>query len=273
MPCETALSNEYLSLNIKTEAYMRLQGKVAIVTGGGAGIGRAIAERFAKEGASVLIAEIDPSSGESTARAIREEGGDATFVMTDVSNEEQVKTMTKDCLDRYRRIDILCNNAAVLLAREETRAHELSSETWDRTMSVNLRGYWLTSKYAIPAMLSQKSGCIIHVASPTGMFGFERLTAYSSSKGGVLGLMRAMAIDYAPDHIRVNAIIPGTIDTPMNALEFSNPQARTHYTEITPARRLGTPEDLSGIATFLASDDSEYCVGGIFTVDGGLTAV
>ena len=138
-------------------------------------------------------------------------------------------------------------------------------------MAVNLRGYWLCSKYVIPAMLRQGGGSIIHVASP-GLFGFTRLTAYSTSKGGVIGLMRAMAADYAPHHIRVNAIVPGTIDTPMNAVELA-PEARRRYAEIAPARRLGTPRDLAGMAVFLASEDSDYCVGGIFTVDGGLTAV
>jgi len=251
---------------------MRLKNKVAIVTGGGAGIGRAIAERFAKEGASVVIAEIDAASGEAAAQSILA-GGEALFVKTDVSDEAQVRAMTGKALERYGRIDILCNNAAVLFFREEARAHELTNETWDRTLAVNLRGYWLCSKYVIPAMLGRGGGSIIHVASPTGLFGFTRLTAYSTSKGGVIGLMRAMAADYAPDHIRVNAIVPGTIDTPMNAVEFADPEARKHFAEIAPARRLGKPEDLAGVAAFLASDDSDYCVGGIFTVDGGLTAV
>jgi NAD(P)-dependent dehydrogenase (short-subunit alcohol dehydrogenase family) len=252
---------------------MRLRGKVAIVTGSGAGIGRGIAERYAREGASVVVAEVDANSGSSTAKTIKDSGGDALFVQTDVSSEPQVKVMVQQTVARYGRIDILCNNAAVLFFKEEAAAHELSSETWDRTMAVNLRGYWLTSKYVAPVMLRQKSGSIIHVASPTGIFGFTRLTAYSASKGGVIGLMRAMAADYAPERIRVNAIIPGTIDTPMNAVELSDVTARQRYADITPARRLGTPEDLAGIAVFLASDDSDYCVGGIFTVDGGLTAV
>jgi NAD(P)-dependent dehydrogenase (short-subunit alcohol dehydrogenase family) len=252
---------------------MRLSGKVAIITGSGAGIGKGIAERYAREGASVVIAEVDANSGASTAKAIKDSGGDALFAQTDVSSEAEVMATVEQAVSRYGRIDILCNNAAVLFFKEEAPAHELSSETWDRTMAVNLRGYWLMSKYVVPIMLRQKSGSIIHVASPTGIFGFTRLTAYSASKGGVIGLMRAMAADYAPDHIRVNAIIPGTIDTPMNAVELSDATARQHYADITPSRRLGTPEDLAGIAVFLASDDSDYCVGGIFTVDGGLTAV
>ena len=252
---------------------MRLKNKVAIVTGAGAGIGRGIAERFGREGALVVIAEIDAKSGESATRAIRDAGGKAIFAPTDVSDESQVAAMVKKALDQYGRIDVLCNNAAVLFHGEEARAHELTNETWDRTMAVNLRGYWLCSKYVIPAMLGQGGGSIIHVASPTGLFGFARLTAYSTSKGGVVGLMRAMAADYAPDKIRVNAIVPGTIDTPMNAAEFSDPKRRQHFADIAPARRLGTPEDLAGIALFLASEDSSYCVGGIFTVDGGLTAV
>jgi NAD(P)-dependent dehydrogenase (short-subunit alcohol dehydrogenase family) len=252
---------------------MRLKGKIAIVTGAGAGIGRGIAERFTREGAAVVIAEVDPGTGNSAERAIKDAGGDAIFIPTDVSSEAQVKAMVEKTLECYGRIDVLCNNAAVLFFREEAPAHELTNETWDRTIAVNLRGYWLTSKYVIPAMLRQKSGSIIHVASPTGLFGFTRLTAYSTSKGGVIGLMRAMAADYAPEHIRVNAIIPGTIDTPMNAVELSDPAARVRYAEIAPARRLGTAEDLGGIAVFLASEDSDYCVGGIFTVDGGLTAV
>ncbi len=252
---------------------MRLQDKVAIVTGSGAGIGQAIAQRYAREGARVTIAEIDPIAGKATEDAICKTGGQAMFVETDMGSEDQIKAVVEVTLTRYGRIDILVNNAAVLIAKKEARAHELTNDTWDRTMAVNLRGYWLCSKYVIPSMLTQASGCIILIASPTGMLGFPCLTAYSTSKGGVLGLMRAMAVDYAPNHIRVNAIIPGTIDTPMNAEEFLIPGAREKWAAAAPAGRLGLGGDIAGMAVFLASDDADYCVGGVYMVDGGQTAI
>jgi len=232
---------------------MRLKNKVAIVTGGGAGIGEAIAMRFAQEGARVVVAEIASARGQSTVEAIQKLGGEAVFVQT---------------LQRLGRIDILVNNAAVLISYE-TRAHELSNEEWDRTINVNLRGYWLCSKYAIPSMMSQGGGTILFIASRTGIRGFAGLAAYSASKGGVLALMRSMAADYAPDGIRINAIVPGTMDTPMNAKEFSDPGARNKYVPKIPARRLGVATDIAGMATFLATDEASFCVGGLYFVDGG----
>jgi NAD(P)-dependent dehydrogenase (short-subunit alcohol dehydrogenase family) len=252
---------------------MRLKDKVAVVTGGGTGIGRAIVERFSREGAKIVIADVDRSRGQSAAEMVAAAGGDALFLHTDVSNESEVVKMVESAVARYGRIDILCNNAAILMFRQEARAHELSNETWDHTMAVNLRGYWLTSKYVIPNMLEHGGGSIINVASPTGMFAFPRLTAYSTSKGGVIALTRAMAADYAKDRIRVNAIVPGTIDTPMNAAQFSDPEARERYKAKTLVGRLGVPEDLAGIALFLATDDSDFCAGGLFAVDGGQTAM
>jgi NAD(P)-dependent dehydrogenase (short-subunit alcohol dehydrogenase family) len=252
---------------------MRLKGKVAVVTGGGAGIGQAVALRFAREGAGVVVAEIDSRTGQATVEAIQRSEGAALFARTDISDENDVKEMVSAAANRFGRIDILFNNAAVLLRGRDTRAHELSSEVWDRTMAVNLRGYWLCSKYVIPHMLRQRQGSIIHVASPTGMLGFASLTAYSTSKGGVFALTRAMAADYAPEHIRVNAIVPGTIDTPMNAAELANEESRKRFIAMAPAGRLGVPEDICGLAVFLASDESQYCVGGFYTVDGGQTAV
>jgi NAD(P)-dependent dehydrogenase (short-subunit alcohol dehydrogenase family) len=247
---------------------MRLKNKVAIVTGGGAGIGEAIAIRFAREGARVIVAEVDPARGNSTVSSIQNLGGEATFVQTDVSSEANVKGMVETTLKRFGVIDILVNNAAVLMSYE-TRAHELSNEEWDRTINVNLRGYWLCSKYAIPSMMAHGAGTILFIASRTGLRGFAGLAAYSASKGGVLALMRSMAADYAPDGIRINAIVPGTMDTPMNAKEFSEPGARHKYIPRIPARRLGLAADIAGMATFLATDEAAFCVGGLYFVDGG----
>jgi NAD(P)-dependent dehydrogenase (short-subunit alcohol dehydrogenase family) len=252
---------------------MRLKDRVAVVTGAGAGIGRAVALSFAREGAQVVVAEINEGDGQSTVETIQGSEGTAIFVRTDVSQETEVKEMVETTVKRFGRIDVLFNNAAILLHGQEAPAHELTTEVWDRTMAVNLRGYWLCSKYVIPHMLRQKRGSIIHVASPTGMLGFARLTAYSTSKGGVFALARAMAADYAPNNIRVNAIVPGTIDTPMNAAELANEQSRQRFIAMAPAGRLGTAEDLCGLAVFLASDESAYCFGGVYMADGGLTAV
>jgi NAD(P)-dependent dehydrogenase (short-subunit alcohol dehydrogenase family) len=248
---------------------MRLKDKVAIVTGGGAGIGEAISLKYAQEGARIVVAEINPQRGESAVRAIKEQGGQGIFVPTDVSSEEQVREVVKAGIDRFGRIDILVNNAAILVAHGEGRAHELTNEVWDRTINTNLRGYWLCAKYTVPHMLAQGKGTVIFIASRTGIRGFTGLAAYSASKGGVFALMRSMAADYARDGIRVNAIVPGTMDTPMNAEEFSDPEARKKYIPRIPAGRLGLAPDIAGMATFLATDEASFCIGGVYMVDGG----
>jgi NAD(P)-dependent dehydrogenase (short-subunit alcohol dehydrogenase family) len=248
---------------------MRLKNKVAIVTGAGAGVGEAIAMRFCQEGARVVGCDVSRTGGESVALAIRKSGGEVIFVETDVSSESQVKALVQVALEKFGRIDILVNNAAVLMSYGQIRAHEMSNEEWNRTIDVNLRGYWLCSKYVIPSMLEKKSGSILFIASRTGLRGFPGFAAYSASKGGVLALMRSMAADYAPDGIRINAIIPGTLDTPMNAKEFSEPGARDKYIPRIPARRLGLASDIAGMATFLATDEASFCMGGVYFVDGG----
>ena len=252
---------------------MRLKDKGAIITGGGAGMGRAAAERFAQEGARVVVAEINSADGEATVAAIRRSGGEAIFVHTDVSQPADVEAMVGAAVERYGGVDVLYNNAAVQLHGQDARAHELSLEIWDRTQAINLRGVWLCSKYTIPVMLDRGGGSIIHAASPTGLTGCAPgYTAYSSSKGGVIALTRVMAIDYARDNIRVNAIVPGATETPLIADMLADEQTRARLTARTPLGRLGTAEDVAGLALFLASDEARFCTGGLYMVDGGFTA-
>ncbi|PYV39287.1 MAG: short-chain dehydrogenase [Acidobacteria bacterium] len=253
---------------------MRLKGKVAVVTGAGAGMGQAVALRFAREGARVVVAEVNTVSGKSAVEAIQRAQGESIFVHADVSEEKEVQLMIAATLNQYGRVDILYNNAAVELHGQDARAHELSAETWDRTHAINLRSVWLCSKYAIPPMLEHHGGSIIHVASPTGLYGCAPgYTAYSASKGGVVALTRVMAADYARDNIRVNAIVPGTTDTPMIAPLLEDEGVRARLMALSPMGRLGRPDDVAGLAVFLASDESAYCTGGIYMADGGLTAI
>jgi NAD(P)-dependent dehydrogenase (short-subunit alcohol dehydrogenase family) len=248
---------------------MRLKNKIAIVTGAGMGIGQAIALRYAEEGARVVVAEIDGAAGQSTVQGIVDHGGEAVLAETDISSESQVEAMVQKAVAQFGRIDILVNNAAVLLSHGELRAHEISNQEWDRTIEVNLKGHWLCAKYTLPVMLAQRSGNILFVTSRTAIRGFAGLAAYSASKAGALALMRSMAVDYARDGIRVNAIVPGTMDTPMNAPQFSIAGTREKYIPRIPAGRLGQADDIAGMAAFLASDDANFCIGGMYFVDGG----
>ena len=177
-------------------------------------------------------------------------------------------------LSHYGPVDVLHNNAAVLLSDRDSPVHELSSETWDYVMGVNLRGAFLGAKYVLPSMLKKGSGSIVFLGSPTGLVGCApKLTAYSTSKAGIMGLTRVMAAAYARNSIRVNSIIPGTMDTPMNRYILTNDEVREQFREAAPLGRLATPSDIEGIAVFLASDESYYCTGRLYICDGGLTAV
>jgi meso-butanediol dehydrogenase/(S,S)-butanediol dehydrogenase/diacetyl reductase len=251
---------------------MRLKEKVAVVTGGGAGLGRAVAERFAREGARVVIAEVDDKRGNETVESIKAVSGQAWFLKTDVGNEAEVVALAKQVKDKYGRVDIIHNNAAVLFHGKDAKAHDLSTDIWDRTMRVNLRGFWLCMRYLIPLML-ENGGAIIHMGSPTALNGSGAgFTAYCASKGGILAMTKVMATDYAPNKIRVNCIIPGTMDTPMNGGFLTDKANQVKLLARIPLGRFGVAEDVAGLAAFLASDDSSYCTGGLYMADGGLMA-
>jgi NAD(P)-dependent dehydrogenase (short-subunit alcohol dehydrogenase family) len=253
---------------------VRLSGKVAVVTGAALGMGRAVASRFAREGAIVVAADTNEGEGQSLALELKGAGLEASFIRTDVSKADSVKALFDEVLNKFHRVDVLYNNAAVLFADRDALLHELTPETWDCVMNVNLRGYFLCARCAILSMLQNSGGSIINVGSPTGIVGCApNLTAYSTSKAGVLGLTRVMAAGYARKQIRVNTIIPGTMCTPMNGVLLSDETRREEYREAVPLGRLGQAEDVEGLAVFLASDESSYCTGGIFMCDGGLTAV
>lgn len=253
---------------------MRLKDKVAIVTGGGAGMGLAVARAYAREGANVVVADINEADGEATVNAIQVADGEALYIRTDVADPESVKAMAASAVKQYGGIDILYSNAAVQLHGQDARAHELSEEVWDRTYDINIRGLWLCAKYVIPSMLNRGGGSIINVASPTGLLGCAPgYSAYSSSKGAVFALTRVMAVDYARDNIRVNAVVPGATETPLTKDLFADQVTRQSLIDATPLGRLGQAEDVVGLAVFLAGGESAYCTGGIYMVDGGLTAV
>lgn len=253
---------------------MRLSGRVAVVTGSAVGLGRAVSTRFAREGAIVVAVDTNVEAGTNVVEQIRKDGGRGIFVRADIAEEEEVASMLETTVAEFKRIDVLYNNAAVLFYNRDARTHELSLETWERTMAVNLLGTFLCAKHAIPFMLKQGKGSIVNVGSPTGLNGCApNLTAYSVSKAGVIGLTRVMAASYARDGIRVNAVIPGTMDTPMNNSLLLDARKREQYREAVPMGRLGVPSDIEGLAVFLASDESSYCTGGLYTCDGGLTVV
>jgi NAD(P)-dependent dehydrogenase (short-subunit alcohol dehydrogenase family) len=253
---------------------MRLSGKVAIVTGSAFGLGRAVAGRFAQEGAAVVVADTHAEGGQAAVEQIQKFGGKALFVRTDIGEETDVVALLQAAAAAFGRIDVLYNNAAVLFHDCDKRVHELSMETWEKVMRINLQGTFLCCKHTIPWMLQQGGGSIINLGSPTGLTGCApNLTAYSTSKAGIFGLTRVMAAAYARDGIRVNALVPGTMDTPMNEPLLDDQATREQYREAVPMGRLGKPSDIEGIAVFLASEDSSYCTGGLYTCDGGLTAV
>jgi NAD(P)-dependent dehydrogenase (short-subunit alcohol dehydrogenase family) len=245
----------------------RLDNKVAIVTGGGSGIGRAAAILFAREGASVVVADITGAE-EETARSI---GNSAVAARADVSKSADVKAMIETARTRFRRLDILFNNAGIEGPQAATA--DCPEDDFDRVIAVNLRGVFLGMKYGIPAMLESGGGSIVNTASVAGLVGFAGLPAYSASKGGVIQLTRTAALEYATRNIRVNAICPGVIWTPMvERFAGGTSAGRDAMIAMEPVGRLGTPEEVAAMALYLASDESAFVTGTALPIDGGYVA-
>jgi 3-oxoacyl-[acyl-carrier protein] reductase len=246
----------------------RLDGKVGLVTGAGSGIGRASAERFAREGALVVVVDLDAESAVATAAAIEAGGGEALAVPTDVADNDAVEAMTRAALDRFGRVDVLVNNAGILDGY--LPAAETPDTVWERVMGVNLKAQFLTCRALIPQMLVRSEGAIVNVASTAGLNGGNGGAAYTTSKHGVIGFTRQLCFDYARKGLRCNVVCPGAVETGMTHEIFASGDAEVmKAVESAPIGRWAEPEELAAAIAFLASDDASFVNGAVYVVDGG----
>jgi NAD(P)-dependent dehydrogenase (short-subunit alcohol dehydrogenase family) len=250
----------------------RLDGKVALITGAGSGMGRAAAELFAAEGAPVVVTDVLESAGNEAVAAVRAAGGEATFVRADVSQWRDCEAMVQCAIDTYGALHVLYNNAGIF-PDDDGGVLDTPESTWQRVMEINLKGVWLGCKAGIPAMQASGGGSIVNVASFVALMGAATAQiAYTASKGGVLSMTREMAVQYARSGIRANALCPGPIETPLLAELLSDPARRARRMVHIPMGRLGRAEELAKAALFLASDDASFMTGAALVVDGGITA-
>ena len=260
-----------------TDAMMRLDGKVAVITGSGNGIGRATALAMAGAGAKVVVSDVLEDDGARTVQEITVLGGSAMFVTADVSDAEQAQNLIETAITTFGGLDILVNNAGT--SGGYARLHEVEPKDFDRVISVNLRGTFLCSKYAIPHFLAQKGGNIVNIASTYGLIGAPNAPAYCASKAAIINLTRQLAVDYGPDQIRVNAICPGYIDTSLgrrrsflSQQEIADSSARREKAaSLQPLGRQAQPSEVASVALFLSGAASSFMTGSIVTVDGGCT--
>lgn len=253
---------------------MKLKDKVAIITGGASGIGLATARLFAAEGAAIVIGDVTDEASQKAAESLAKSGAQTAHYHVDVRRPDEVERLVNGAVDTFGGVDILVNNAGVVLTKSTT---ETSLEEWERVIGVNLTGAWLCARAAIPAMQRRGGGSIINVASNAGLVGFPNLAAYCASKGGLVQLTRAMAMDGAPHHIRVNAICPGHTRTPMGdgfVAAQADPQAfvKEFINVQHPLGRMAEAREMAQAILFLASDDASFVTGSILPVDGGYTA-
>ncbi|MBE0478199.1 SDR family oxidoreductase [Candidatus Aerophobetes bacterium] len=249
---------------------MSLKNKTAIVTGAGRGIGEAYALGFAKKGANVVVVDINPSDAKSVAKKIEKLGSKVLVQISDVTKKADAEKMVEETLKSFGKIDVLVNNAGILFQEPFISSTE---EQYYKMYDVNVKGVFLCAQAVSKQMIKQKKGKIINVSSIAAIVGQTNLSLYSSSKGAVLSLTRAMALELAPYNIQVNAILPGTTETPMAAEALANPQTRAQLTSGIPLGRLGKPEDHVGAVLYFASEESNWCTGQTLIVDGGYSMV
>lgn len=253
---------------------MRLKNKVAIITGAGSGIGQDTALLFAEEGSKVVVAEIDSASGEKTVADIKQKKGEAVFVRADISKEEQARKITEEAVRVYGRVDILVNNAAVFVLK----GIDASVEDWQRSLHVNVIGTGLVTKHAVGAMKKSGGGAIVNLASISSWAAQPNFITYSATKAAILQMTRCMAMDFAPDKIRVNCVCPGTIITPasyhhMEKMGMTLEQFNAEEGAKTFLKRAGTTREVASAILFLASDEASYITGTHLMIDGGYTAM
>ena len=251
---------------------MRLQDKVAVITGAGGGMGRTAAQMFAAEGAKVVVAEFSEPAGRETVRLVEETGGQATFVRTDVSAEADAKAMIEHAVATYGRVDVLYNNAGIMPEADHS-VTDTAVDVWDQVMAVNVRGTYLGCKYAIPVMLDQGAGSVINISSFVAILGCSNpQDAYTASKGAVLALSKSLAVQFGPQGVRTNAICPGPVETPL-LMDWlvKDEEAKRIRLARNPTGRFGKPEEIVYMAIYLASDESRWTNGAAMVVDGGIT--
>jgi len=252
---------------------MRLQGKVAFITGAGMGQGREGALLFAEEGARVVVADVDGEAADGTVRAIERKGGEALAVVGDVGVERDVERMIAEGVRRFAGLHVLYNNAGVLWKDRDRSVLETSEENWDRVQAINLKGPFFVAKHGIPHLVRAGGGSVINVGSVSALCGFTLAQdSYTSSKGALISLTRSLAIQFARQNIRCNIIHPGIIETPMQAPYLQDPAKRRSFEEGIPLGRIAQPREIACVALFLASDESSYVTGAEIVADGGFTA-